>query len=206
MGSGLQRSRVGRWTVGALAATALTVAGMGPAIAGPPDPQAEAAQAVADLKREIDGLEGALEVAVEGRARRAIMKRIRRIEGLLDLLERTVGQASTPESRAIPPRAMPTLVFHRLMGQLQRAGFTEERLQLLRAAAADNGFTAAQATAVLQAFSFANERLEAARTLVPRLTDPENGFQLYDAFEFDGDRAAMKALIEAQKAITAPRR
>jgi hypothetical protein len=168
-----------------------------PALADPAPLQADAevVRELAQVQKDLAALRGAVEAGRGPGAHRDLSSRVRRIEARVDaLLERlrAEGPADTPLPMADEP-------FGAFREQLHGAAFSEDRLNLLRTAAADNFFTAAQAKAVLESFSFSAEQLQAAKVLAPRLTDPENGFQLYDVFRFEADRAALRDILGAAR-------
>jgi hypothetical protein len=62
--------------------------------------------------------------------------------------------------------------------------------------ARDHRFQGDQARKVLEVFHFGSDRLRALETLLPRLLDRANAFELLGAFEFESERAEARRLME----------
>ena len=69
-------------------------------------------------------------------------------------------------------------------------------LFVLRGASAERVRSAAEdGMKILKGFSFGDDKLDAVRTLWPRVLDRDNAFQLYGAFNFQGEKDELKQII-----------
>jgi len=66
---------------------------------------------------------------------------------------------------------------------------------VLRDGARDDNFLVSQTKALLEQFSFSNDKLEAVRILWPRVLDRNNSFLLYEAFPFSSDKEKLRKII-----------
>jgi hypothetical protein len=74
--------------------------------------------------------------------------------------------------------------------------FDEDRMKILRTAAANGWFLTAQVRQLVGRFDWAKARLDAVRLLRPRTLDAENLWQLYDDFTFASERAELQQILE----------
>jgi hypothetical protein len=82
--------------------------------------------------------------------------------------------------------------FNQLLQQVKEAGFSEEKLGLIRTAAADNWFTAEQAKQLVAQFDFTDPKVNAAVTLHDRLVDRGNFFKVLSVFDFDSAKQRVR--------------
>ncbi len=92
----------------------------------------------------------------------------------------------------MPPLAMAAEPFAALTAAVESESFGDEKVAVLRAAAADNLFVVEQVRRLLPLFTFSDERVEAAVILYPRTIDQENWFQVYQEFDFDSDKEELR--------------
>ena len=92
--------------------------------------------------------------------------------------------------------AVLTLPFAALREMLEDASFDNERMAILRAAASDRRFTAAELKGVCETFSFDESREEAAKLALPRLVDPQNAYQILATFSFSSGKENVGRKIE----------
>lgn len=100
---------------------------------------------------------------------------------------------------APPVRPMAERDFNDLMGTLSRAPFAKDKLQILGAAVSRAWVSTDQAARVLGLLPFDAERLDAARLLVPRLTDPERGFRLADSMTFAKSKEELARILAGEQ-------
>jgi hypothetical protein len=141
-------------------------------------------------------LEGTTPAAERGR----VLPRIAALQGRLDAVLARLVDTRDPTTGAASPglAALPMAedTFERLERTLRKTPRGGARQAVISDAARGNRFSARQARQLLDHFSFTNEKLQAVRVLAPRLSDPENGFELSPAFSLDADRAALRRILE----------
>ncbi len=85
-----------------------------------------------------------------------------------------------------------------LVAAIRNEPFADDQLTVLEEAVPTQYFLVAQAQQLLRLFSFSRDRLKAMRLLRPRLLDMENGYKLYESFEFSNDKDELKRILAAQ--------
>ena len=134
--------------------------------------------------------------------------KLRKAQETLDAVQQLVAEApllSTvyPAPRPPPPppptvpvvRPMPEGPFKRLGEAVAREKFAEDKMRVINLAANDNHFLVSQVEQLLTHFSFSSDKLTVVRELKPRLLDPENGYQLYNAFSFSSDKKRLQEIL-----------
>ncbi|MBN2695739.1 DUF4476 domain-containing protein [bacterium] len=91
--------------------------------------------------------------------------------------------------------AMETNSFKKLNKQIKEAGFASEQITLIKTAASTNTFTCEQIKSLLENMSFANDQIEALKTVSKRVEDPENTDILLELFTFDSDKKKVTEII-----------
>jgi uncharacterized protein DUF4476 len=160
-------------------------------------------QLIARLARMEDQLGRAMEHA-DRNSRDALRKVREEMNGLrADVTNapdlRTFRRRSSPP----PPQPVPVPTVQPISeGQLQqllsaiaRESFGDGKLRVLESAAPSQYFLVPQVVKILQKFSFGDDKLDAVRTLWPRVLDQNNGFQLYQAFNFQGEKDQLREII-----------
>lgn len=79
---------------------------------------------------------------------------------------------------------------------IESESFSAGKLRVLGDAVEARGFCVDHAVAVLKLFSFENDRLSALKLLAPRLSDRQNKFKVYKAFDFDSSRDQAKKILQ----------
>ncbi len=102
------------------------------------------------------------------------------------------------------PEAMAEQPFQALLAVLDREALADDRLRVLETAAASQRFSVEQVLELLTRFPFSHHKLRAARALRARLIDKSGEFQLYSAFTFESDKAALGRLLAGGE-LEAPR-
>lgn len=110
--------------------------------------------------------------------------------------------APAPVVSAPPPQQQPVALssadFNRLRSAIQAEGFGDQKLDVLRTAARDAWFTCDQVGALIELFTFGNEKVEVVSTVRDHLVDPQNGFTLYERFTFANEKEEVKRLLSAR--------
>jgi hypothetical protein len=83
----------------------------------------------------------------------------------------------------------------KLMNAMAREPFGQDKMNVLEDGAEGNYFLVGQVQQVLGQFQFSKDRLQVVRMLWPRVLDRQNGFQLYNAFQFSNDKEELKRII-----------
>jgi hypothetical protein len=83
-----------------------------------------------------------------------------------------------------PPRPMPDNTFNSFIETVRRESFDDSRMAIAKAGIDQNFFTSNQAKALLSVFSFEASKLEIAKYMYGKTTDPKNYFVVYNAFTF----------------------
>ncbi len=122
--------------------------------------------------------------------RREMVRKVDEVRRRLDRIERALDQA--PAEAAVAEPAMAPDRFESLLKAMEGSNFDEAKLQVVREAATHNRFSVEQVKQVMERFSFADGKVQAARALYPRLVDPENFFQVYELLPFEADRKKLR--------------
>ena len=83
----------------------------------------------------------------------------------------------------------------KIINAMSREPFAEDKLNILEDATRDHHFLVSQVQQVLSQFQFSKDRLQVVRMLWSRVLDRQNGFQLYNAFQFSNDKEELKRII-----------
>ena len=82
------------------------------------------------------------------------------------------------------PRPMPDNTFTSFVETVRRESFDDSRMAIAKAGIDQNFFTSNQAKTLLGVFSFEASKLEIAKYMYGKTTDPKNYFVVYNAFTF----------------------
>ena len=105
-----------------------------------------------------------------------------------------------PQPRPMPP-PVPSVQpisdgqLQQLMAAIGKEPFGDGKKRVLESAAQSQYFLVPQVLKLLGRFSFGDDKLDAVRTLWPKVLDRENSFQLYQAFSFQGEKDQLKQII-----------
>ncbi|MBO9200908.1 MULTISPECIES: DUF4476 domain-containing protein [Niastella] len=83
-----------------------------------------------------------------------------------------------------PPRPMPDNTFNSFIETVRRESFDDSRMAIAKAGIDQNFFTSNQAKALLSVFSFEASKLQIAKYMYGKTTDPKNYFVVYNVFTF----------------------
>ena len=87
---------------------------------------------------------------------------------------------------------MDARAFGSLTAEMGRASFADDKLALVKSAAASNYFTVAQVVQLMKLASFDDTRVEIAVALAPRVLDGDKWFQVYGALSFSSSRDTLR--------------
>lgn len=91
-----------------------------------------------------------------------------------------------PAPAPITPMAEPR--FLALVEQVKAASFSEDRVQVIKTAAANNHFRSAQVSRLLETAPFDEEKHQIVVILAPKIVDRENQHTILEAFRFSSSR------------------
>jgi hypothetical protein len=83
-----------------------------------------------------------------------------------------------------------------VMAAISEESFSAGKLRVLEDAASARGFCVDHAVQILNLYDFENDKLSALKLLAPRLTDRQNKFKIYKAFDFDNSRDQAKKILQ----------
>ncbi|RKG75767.1 DUF4476 domain-containing protein [Corallococcus sp. CA049B] len=178
-----------------------------------PQPVPSSNQVVIDreqAERRIDRMEKALRDAMSRTRDAKGRDSIRKAMEELDKLSEYVADAA-PYGTGLPPpgphqpmpppppvvRPITDQQFRSITQAMVRESFPREKLRILSQVAPNENFLVTHILSVLGQFSFSNDKLEVVRLMRPTLLDPQNGYQLYQAFPFSNDKAQLQAILDS---------
>ncbi len=158
----------------------------------------------ADLKRL-----GAMLDELAAKRGPKVRARVEAIRARLDAIEHDLRSArqvrhrrwavpdipDTPEPVPPAPTAASGAEMTRLLNSLRAASFRDDKLRVLREAAAGLRFRTAQTIQLVRTLNFGGDKVEAFVVLYPRLVDPENFHTAYQALAHDSDRRALEKRV-----------
>lgn len=116
------------------------------------------------------------------------------------------ARVESPRPPPLPqPQPQPTVqpiteaMLRSLVSAIRNEPFADDQLEVLEQAASSQYFLVSQVQQLLRLFSFSKDRLRAMRLLRPRLLDTENGFKLYESFEYSSDKDELKRILATQQ-------
>jgi len=130
--------------------------------------------------------------ALDSACYQSIWRIVAEIDIILDMLPQDIMNAPVPVHEIEPMAAEP---FANFLIMLEEESFSDDQLLFLREVARKNFFVTAQLARILDVFSFSEDKLEAARIVLPRLLDPGNAFMLRDKFTFESDKEEFMKII-----------
>lgn len=116
------------------------------------------------------------------------------------------NQNQNPPPAYVPPAPIAPPSFTSLQQAINREGFSEGKIRVLQTAAQLHYFTVAQVKMLLNLYPFSRDKLTAVSILRPRIVDPQNNFQLYDAFPMSSDKQTLSRILQGGAPRNAPRR
>jgi hypothetical protein len=115
----------------------------------------------------------------------------------LFLVVTLLGGCAKPASPP-PGNAVSADEFDKLLKGLKAETFDDGRVSFIKSISNMRAFTSAQVRELLKEFNFDPGREEAAVTLYPRVTDPDNFFMALEVFTFDSGRKSVRERLKLQ--------
>lgn len=103
------------------------------------------------------------------------------------------GRREEPHPTGMP---MKVSAFRKLVSEISKQAFGDEKLIVFKQASKENFFTVAQIKQILKFFSFSDNMLKALRVVKDRIIDRENLFQIYSSFVHSSDKEEAKKILE----------
>ncbi|NNC09158.1 DUF4476 domain-containing protein [Corallococcus exiguus] len=174
-----------------------------------PQPVPSRNQVVVDreqVERRINRLENALRDAMsrtkDSKGRESIrnaMEELDKLSEYVDAAAPVVVNHPAPLPPPPPPvvRPISDVQFRNITAAMVRESFPREKLRILSQVAPNENFLVTHILSVLGQFNFSNDKLEVVRLMRPTLLDPQNGYQLYQAFPFSNDKQQLQAILDS---------
>jgi hypothetical protein len=132
---------------------------------------------------------------------RADLKEVARLVTNAPLAQQQQPQRPPPPQAPPPqPQVQPITeaMLHQLVTAVRNEPFADDQLNVLADASSSQYFLVSQTQQLLLLFKFSKDRLKAVRLVRPHLLDPENGFKLYESFDFSKDKEELKRILATQ--------
>ncbi|WP_158626437.1 DUF4476 domain-containing protein [Corallococcus sp. AB049A] len=160
------------------------------------------------VERRIDRMESALRDAMsrtkDAKGREAIRAAMEQLDKLSEYVDDAAPYGTgipVPQQPMPPPppvvRPIPDAQFRSITQAMVRESFPREKLRILSQVAPNENFLVSHILTVLGQFSFSNDKLEVVRIMRPTLLDPQNGYQLYQAFPFSNDKEKLQSILDS---------
>ncbi|RKH74815.1 DUF4476 domain-containing protein [Corallococcus sp. AB032C] len=158
------------------------------------------------VERRINRLENALRDAMsrtkDSKGRESIrnaMEELDKLSEYVDAAAPVVVNHPAPLPPPPPPvvRPISDVQFRNITAAMVRESFPREKLRILSQVAPNENFLVTHILSVLGQFNFSNDKLEVVRLMRPTLLDPQNGYQLYQAFPFSNDKQQLQAILDS---------
>jgi ABC-type thiamine transport system substrate-binding protein len=82
---------------------------------------------------------------------------------------------------------------------VRRESFDDSRMAIVKLGVDQNYFTSAQAKQLVSLFSFESSKLEIAKYIYGKTTDPKNYFIVYNAFSFSKTKEELAEYVRTYK-------
>ncbi|WP_241555864.1 DUF4476 domain-containing protein [Leptospira yasudae] len=87
-------------------------------------------------------------------------------------------------------------VFANIKGQIEKEGFSDKKLSVLKSNSIRTTFTSEQVAELMDLFSFSSDKIKALTALKHRIEDPENAYIIVERFSYDSDKKNAASLLE----------
>jgi hypothetical protein len=104
-----------------------------------------------------------------------------------------------PRNNNYPPRPMDDNTFSSFIETIRRESFDDSRMAIAKSGIDQNLFTSAQAKQLVSLFSFENSKLEIAKYMYGKTTDPKNYFVVYSVFSFSKTKEELAEYVRTYK-------
>ena len=92
-------------------------------------------------------------------------------------------------------KAMSSPRFKAFLDDLEDQSFESERSSVISLVAKRNHFNCSQVRQVIKALDFSSERLNALRTMAPKIVDLEDSHTILSAFTFDSEKSKARSIL-----------
>lgn len=82
-----------------------------------------------------------------------------------------------------------------VQNEISNAAFSSDKLRILEDAMRYRTLCGEQVVEILALIPFSSDKLQALRSMAPRIADPENNFRIYGAFSFERDKEQARQLL-----------
>ncbi len=108
------------------------------------------------------------------------------------------GSAAAAPTKVEPegPKAMEAGAFSALKAAIDDASFSDDKINVIQAAAGANHFTIAQVGGIVDALDHSSDQVRAVEILRGKVIDPSNAFQLGSHFDFSSDKEKVLGLFK----------
>lgn len=107
------------------------------------------------------------------------------------------GASAPPPPVANDRRPLSDQHFQQLALAIQNENFKDGKMNVLQSALPGVWFSVAQVGQLVELFDFSPEKVEVVRLTRNQIVDRENAFQLFQRFDFEADKAKVRALLAA---------
>ena len=104
-----------------------------------------------------------------------------------------------PRDHNYPPRPMDENSFSSFIETVRHESFDDSRLAIAKTVIDQNYFTSAQARQLVALFSFENSKLDIAKYMYRKTTDPKNYFVVYSSFSFSKSKEELAEYVRTYK-------
>jgi hypothetical protein len=104
-----------------------------------------------------------------------------------------------PVNNNYPPRAMDENTFSSFIETVRHESFDDSRLAIAKTVVDQHYFTSAQAKQLVALFSFENSKLDIAKYMYGKTTDPRNYFVVYSSFSFSKSKEELAEYVRTYK-------
>jgi len=85
--------------------------------------------------------------------------------------------------------------FNGLLNSIKKGSFESDRTSIISSAAAYNHFSCNQLVRIIQVLSFAGERENACRLIIPRIVDKHNSHVVLSGLTFSSEKEKVSAMF-----------
>ncbi|WP_036086432.1 DUF4476 domain-containing protein [Leptospira weilii] len=86
--------------------------------------------------------------------------------------------------------------FANIKGRIDKEGFSDGKLSVLKSEVSRATFTAEQVAELMDLFSFSTDKIKALTSLRNRIEDPENAYVIVERFSYDKDKKSAASLLD----------
>ncbi|AOP32903.1 hypothetical protein A0128_02890 [Leptospira tipperaryensis] len=98
-------------------------------------------------------------------------------------------------------------LFTNIKSRVEKEGFSDRKLAILKSEASRTTFTADQVAELMDLFSFSADKMKALTSLRNRIEDPENAYVIVERFSYDVDKKNAASLLDGiESALPKPPR